>query len=233
MLKWEKYLDIDTSDTYLIPMFSTPILHIKLQDWERKKDELLKIYHERSKDPKVFKRSGLSDLDVETDYHHNFDSEIEEQGSRDLTSEQLDCLLDDELRFVSEIFEFDVKVGNSWFEKASKNRFHTVHNHGAIGLSCVVFLKFDPKHHAPTIFVNPITATFGPNAPYNEMPPGIREGSMIIFPSYLMHYTAPNCSDVDRVILSFNLEVNWEMEKFSDLNEQAQQCDREYAQYDV
>jgi hypothetical protein len=233
MIDWEKYFEVDPLESYLIPMFSVPVMHLKLQDWDNKKEELYKIYNERAKNSNVFKRTGTAELDVDTDYHYNFDSEVDHQGNRDGYSSFLDNLLDDELKFVSEIFEFDVSVGNSWFEKASKHKFHSPHNHGAVGLSCVIYLQFDPKKHTPTVFLNPITATFGPNAPYAEMPPGINEGSMIVFPSYLMHYTAPNYSDLDRIILSFNLELNWQHEKFSEINKNALKGDHEYAQYDV
>ena len=54
----------------------------------------------------------------------------------------------------------------------------------------------------------------------NIVPPGIREGSLIFFPSYVLHYTAPNQSDVDRIILSFN--VNAEYEHFTFAEENAQ-----------
>lgn len=51
-------------------------------------------------------------------------------------------------------------------------------------------------------------------APYHDfttgsqqlfVPEGIKEGSLILFPSALLHFTAPSYSDEERIILSFNL----------------------------
>jgi hypothetical protein len=217
MLPFDKYMDIGLSkenptDTYLIPFYSIPLLHLRIEDWENKKKELFKIFDNVSKDSKVFKVIEDDPYDVETDYHYNFNYETETQKS--LNSENIEKIFEDELNFISEVFEIGISVGNVWFEKAKTQRFHSVHNHGVTGFSCVVFMKYSPEEHTPTTFINPITASFGALCPQNQQPPGIREGSMIVFPSFLNHYTEPNNSNVERIILSFNLCVEWNAEKF-------------------
>lgn len=202
MLSYKSYLEIDPSDTYIIPLYSVPFIHIKLNNWEEKKEILLKRYEEISSNSNSFKQEGDIEYSVITDYHQTY-------NDQDFTtSELITNHFQEELEFISEIFNCEVLLNNSWFEKSTFGRQHAPHNHGNCGLSCVVFIKFDPKHHGPTIFIDPNLASDSPMAPLNQMPPGIREGSMIVFPAYLTHYTLPNQSDVDRIILSFNMIFN-------------------------
>jgi len=203
MLPHSKYFDIglngDSKD-YLIPLYSVPLLHLKVKNWEEKKKYFWDMYENRISDSKVFKKSGRSSFDVETDYHANFDS----QKHQDL-SELIDNVLSEELDVISSVYDSGISLENSWFERSTKGKFHSTHNHGIRGLSAVLFMKFDPKHHTPTVFLNPLDSDC-PISPHNEMPPGIREGSLIVFPAFLYHYTNPCETDEERIILSFNMQ---------------------------
>ena len=192
----------EESDDYLIPLFSTPLLHLKVSDWEEKKKELLEIFEKRKSDPEAWQVGARRDsaLDVETDYHHNYDNNLD--YSEDITE-----IFQDELEILADTFQCSVEVCTTWFEKAKKGKMHQVHNHGISGFSAVCFIQFDHKKHTPTVFLNPNLADV---EIANALPPRIREGSLIFFPSYLLHYTAPNESDTDRIILSFNTIVEYE-----------------------
>ena len=37
---------------------------------------------------------------------------------------------------------------------------------------------------------------------------GVEEGDLILFPSLIHHYTTPNQSDTERIVLSFNLKCH-------------------------
>jgi hypothetical protein len=200
------------NEEYIIPMFSTPLMHLKVEDWEEKKKALLEMYEKRKSDKSKFKvaTGSKTSLDVETDYHHNYDTGY-------AYDEDIMEIFQSELEALADTFECSVEVCTTWFEKASTTKFHQVHNHGCQGFSAVCFIQFDPKHHTPTVFMNPNLADV---ETCNIVPPGIREGSLIFFPSYVLHYTAPNQSDVDRIILSFN--VNAEYEHFTFAEENAQ-----------
>lgn len=209
MSNFNLYFDIpEGSNEYLIPLFSVPLFHLKLNDWESKKNALLEIYEERRSNPDVFKIccEKESSHDVETDYHYNYDNETG-------YNEQITEILREELEIFSDTFNCAVEVCNTWFERARTGKMHQVHNHGVSGFSCVLFVEFDPKYHTPTVFLNPNLADVEST---NSIPPGIREGSLLFFPSYVLHYTAPNESDVDRIILSFNIATEYENIKFED-----------------
>jgi hypothetical protein len=209
-MKFDLYIDgPETHEDYVLPAFSVPIFHYKISNWRGKKENLLKIYNSRIKQKKKFKVSEGKEnsLDVETDFHFNYDN------SSDQYSNQIEKILQDELDAFAEDSGLEIEVHNCWFEKAEKHKFHPCHNHGSTGYSAVCFINFDPKYHTPTVFINPITADDDIS---NFIPPKVREGSLIFFPSFLYHYTSPNLSDIDRIILSFNLGTSVPFQKFED-----------------
>tara|TARA_B100001094_G_scaffold327296_1_gene385164 strand:+ start:37510 stop:38184 length:675 start_codon:yes stop_codon:yes gene_type:complete len=192
------------NEDYIIPIFSVPLFHYKVENWPEKKEKLMELYNKRLESNMLKRTGGMND--VETDYHANFDNEY--NYSDDITD-----IFESELVDFADASDLAISVNSTWFERSSKNSLHSCHNHGPIGYSAVCFIQFDPKYHTPTVFMNPVTAAV---SPCSLMPPGIREGSLILFPSYLLHFTNSNESDVDRIILSFNLESEEESQKFSD-----------------
>jgi len=212
MSNFSLYCDVpEGHNEYLIPMFSVPLLHLKVEEWDEKRKSLLGMYTRRKQESDKFKiaTGSNSSLDVETDYHHNHDTG--ETYDREITE-----ILKSELETFSDTFECAAEVCTSWFERATNSKFHQVHNHGSMGFSAVLFIEFSPEYHTPTVFLNPNLAD---NEVCNIVPPGIREGSLIFFPSYVLHYTAPNESQKDRIILSFNINVEYESFAFSDEDE--------------
>lgn len=194
-------------DDYLIPMFSVPLLHLKVQNWQEKKKSLIEIYNSRKSQESVFKVANEIFYDVETDYHHNYDNE---EGYE----EEIANILLDELEVLADTFECSVEVSTTWFERATKNKYHAVHNHGICGFSAVCFINFNPEKHTPTSFLNPILCD---ESQMSFQPGGISEGSLIFFPSYVLHHTEPNNSDEERIILSFNIQANYFSPKFSEM----------------
>jgi len=225
MSNFSLYCDVpeDTGD-YLIPLFSSPLLHLRVQNWEEKKKALMEIFENRKSNSEAWKVGARRDssLDVETDYHHNYDNNLD-------YSEDISDILREELEVLADTFNCGVEVCTTWFEKATRGKMHQVHNHGVNGFSAVCFIEFDPKKHTPTVFLNPNLCDY---EIANALPPCIREGSIIFFPSYLLHYTAPNETDEDRVILSFNTMVEYEHYTFEEERE-IQKENGEYFTEDV
>jgi hypothetical protein len=82
---------------------------------------------------------------------------------------------------------------------------HGPHNHGMGGLAAVCFLNYDENEHTPTQFISPYQNTL--NGYFLNHSEKISEGSMLIFPSNITHYTEPNQSKKSRIIFSMNVEV--------------------------
>jgi hypothetical protein len=213
----ESLESIDGSNDFVVPMFAVPLVHIQIKDWKNKKSRLLQIY----KNTQTNSSSGSS-LDVDTDYHYN-------NRTNSSYSQDIHNILCDEIAIMEnmllhpndfhevnieypidcedEEIEFYFKLENSWFEKTEKNKRHDVHNHGPVGYSCVVFIDYDPNIHTPTRFYNPYFSSFF-GTPCDYQPRHlVNEGSLICFPSPILHSTDPNISDKDRLILSWNMSV--------------------------
>ena len=97
-----------------------------------------------------------------------------------------------------------LRINSAWFQQYEKKHTHYVHNHGFGGFSSVLYLKFDPEHHQPTVFVAPYVSNMDGNV-LEYIPEGVTEGTLIVFPTSLAHYVPVNRSEESRVILSMNI----------------------------
>ncbi len=211
---------IDPDEDVVVSMFHVPIAHVKVKDWPRKKAKLLKIYENTLSN---FNRDHDDPFDVTTDFHYN---EYGDNGSGGETSyrETVNTLLDEELATLENLLlpsdrcidnftealglEEGVyfKITNIWFEKSEKYGQHTPHTHGSRGFSCVLFVNYDKEEHKPTVYMNPFTSYFyGTNPDWTC--PEAEEGSLLCWPAPIVHYTYPNGSDANRLVLSWNMSI--------------------------
>ena len=166
-------------------MFYIPIYHFALTDWNIKQQQLLEIYNSTTV---VRDRNTMH-----TDYYHN----------QDWYRDKIQMIFKNEIKEFNDDIKGENRVIGCWFETSKKGEFHTPHNHGSCGFSAVCYIKYNNSHHTPTQFISPYTCSNTGN--YTDYTPEVEEGSLIIFPSNVLHYTHPNRSDVERIILSFNL----------------------------
>jgi hypothetical protein len=176
-------------NAYYKPIFSISIFQVALNNWGKKKQALLSMTQKSN----FFKGQDT----VESDF---YTQQVSHNNS-------IRIIFQDEMNlFLNELKKKDYVISNSWFEKASNGQFHGVHNHGQLGYSAVCYIEYDETVHTPTQFVSPINDINDGASDYYI--PTVKEGDLIIFPSMLLHYTMPNISDTNRLILSFNLKVN-------------------------
>ena len=96
------------------------------------------------------------------------------------------------------------KISQVWMQQYTKGCFMTPHNHGMTGFSAIYYIKFDPEEHEATRFISPVSDFI--NGDNHEFRPEVNKGTLIFFPSMLMHYVRPTQSDKPRAILSFNID---------------------------
>lgn len=169
-------------------MFFVPIVHIECRDWNKKQKKLMEYFEEVDIEFKSYNWTNYYD-----------DPKKLNKKIETLFSEELDAFLD-------QVNIGTKKIHSSWFEAAIDGNFHMPHTHGGTGYSAVCYVKYDPKEHLPTIF----------NAPFLDFCTGdvleyrhtVDEGSLIFFPSSIVHYTLPNKSEKERIILSFNIKTD-------------------------
>jgi len=81
--------------------------------------------------------------------------------------------------------------------------------------SCIHYLKFDSEVHEPVVFVDPIdemrynTLEMDSNYYSDRWSPQIREGDLLMFPSYLEHFVNKSdpTPDNPRISISFNIWI--------------------------
>ena len=174
---------------HFIKDWVVPFYHVKLDDWDRKKSHLLKIYKTRA-EKNMIEDEQVSDFDQNNHYEGLI----------------LKTLYKDLIDGVEALgYEGLPTLDNSWFQIYNKDHTHSPHNHGIGILSLVVFIEFS-EGHKPTTFLSPFL-NFKNGHIMEYSPKDVGEGSMIIFPSALVHYAPVNKTDTKRMILSSNLSV--------------------------
>ena len=169
------------------PLFEFPSYQYQIDDWDFKKKGLMNRINQSK-----FIRTELQNF--ETDRKTNNKSYVR--------------YLEEFLR--PELFEFckessvTCSMTDAWVVRYDKGDHQTVHNHRGWGFSGIIYVEFDPKVHTPSCFVAPWqnprddTTSLG-------YPQDVKEGTMVIFPSYTLHFVHPNQTRKRRTVLSFDL----------------------------
>jgi len=166
-------------------IFPIPFFITKIKNFQEKKDKILQhpINHIVSGDDAYeSKKVNYIDRDLISNILKNeFD-----QFSKELTGKNTNWK-------VPEYF---------WIQCYEQYGYHAAHNHGLLGFSGIVYLKFNKKEHLPTRFYSPLMNIF--DGHHLSYLPDVEEGDMIIFPSFLMHESPINTSKEQRIILSLS-----------------------------
>jgi hypothetical protein len=171
-------------------MFYVPIFHYKVNDWDNKKKNLLEFWD--------LEKENCTEEDL---VRHNFDKD----------NSELDVLVQNTFfeevsRFLNEIGRSECEFLGSWFENSMQNGYHGIHNHGPLGYSAVCYLKYDETVHTPTKFYSPFNS-FITGSVLEYVPENATEGSILFFPSNIPHCTEPNTSEIERLVVSFNVAI--------------------------
>lgn len=176
-----------------IEEFKVPFFQFKIKNWKIKQNQLLKLYSSIEKNL--------------TDKNDNISRVYTNYGDINHTQKISNILCDELNSFQLKIQTNQLIIINTWFQKYTEGCFHTPHNHGAIGYSSVCYIKYNQEHHQPTRFIAPFN-NFSDGSIMEYSPTNISEGTIIFFPSSIVHYVLPNQSSDIRIILSMNILVN-------------------------
>ena len=91
--------------------------------------------------------------------------------------------------------EISFKITRPWCQRYSKNSYHEWHDHGA-GLSFIYYVEL-PDGTPGTMFKDPVTKEIHQ--------PKVKQGDLIMFPSFVSNCSPPNQSDQIKTIVSFNM----------------------------
>ena len=175
-------------------MFSIPLFRFEQADWKDKKSRILRAL------PKLTDNHVSLDKDSNTDYYLNNTG----KSLPAYTSTVMECLSDSMDEFCAAGFPADPEVTAMWFETSYKSNYHGAHNHGSLGFSAVLFVEFAPEVHTPTRFIAPFQ-NFYAGGLIDYWPKNVTEGTLLIFPSVILHDIQPNQSDKARTVIAFNI----------------------------
>ena len=172
------------------PMFIVPYLTLEVSDWGNKKNKLLELMSKCNLDDSSFLKSSF------------FDESSREQN------QLVESIFEEELNHMKNSFALnEYSVKHSWFQEQTKNMFHPLHDHCANNtmMSSICYIDYDSSEHTGTQFISPFMDSL--SFSYLDFVPQVNEGSIIFFPSNVLHQTLPSTSDKSRKIISFNMEV--------------------------
>lgn len=183
-------MNSEQCNNFITPMFIIPYLKLDVDNWKDKKKKLLKL---------------MNDCNLGTDpliLTSFFDDESINQN------DLIQSIFEEELNHMKKSFGFNnCLIKHFWFQEQTKNMFHPMHHHCGVNvmMSSICYLEYDSSEHTATQFISPFIDSL--SSSYMNFMPEVREGTIIFFPSNILHQTLPSTSNKPRKIVSFNLEV--------------------------
>lgn len=169
------------------PFFTYPSYQYQIDDWDFKKKSILNRINSQK-----FVRTTLQTF--ETDRQTNAKNYIH----------HLQELIKPELFQFCQEAEVSCSMTDAWTVRYRRGDYQTPHTHRAWGFSAILYVEYDHKVHTPTTFICPWQ---DPRTDTTTLvqPQSVKEGTIVIFPSYTLHYVNPNQANKIRTILSFDL----------------------------
>ena len=193
-------------------LFPTPVFHFRVENYQKLNTELENyILNLRKKDEKGQKKSNAGGW-----HSHNFDL------NNDNTAKKFAKIFEEFYKkvIINEMgWKYDsnkVKMDAMWSIINKKGSFNIQHNHPNAYLSSAYYVRY-PEKSGSIKFFDPreqknirypkIKNYTDISAVITEITP--KEGDLLIFPSYLYHSVGENLSEDDRIIVSFNINIDY------------------------
>ena len=126
------------------------------------------------------------------------------QAPRIQFKEDLTVIIEEELSMLSDKLQRDIRIDDAWSVSYKKGDYHSVHNHGSVGLSGILYLD-QPKDAPVTHYMQPWNDYITDRTVYLPIP--IQEGTIVVVPQFIQHFSQPNHSKKIKRIISWNLTV--------------------------
>ncbi len=168
-------------------LFEFPSYQYEVSDWEFKKKPLLNRINKST-----FKRTEVQRFESDRGTSGNIYVNYLQEFLKDILDE-----------FCQEA-EVNCSMTDAWCVKYQKGDYQIVHNHRGWGFSGILYVEYDPKVHTPTCFVAPWN---DPRTDKTSLvdPKDVKEGTLVIFPSFTHHFVHPNKTMKQRTVISFDL----------------------------
>ena len=169
------------------PLFEYPSFQYEIDDWDFKKKGLMNRIN-KSK----FIRTRLATY------------EGDRQTNGKTYVRYLEEFLRPELSQFCKEAHVSCHLTDAWCVRYKKGDHQIVHNHRGWGFTGVLYVEYDPELHTPTAYVQPWQNPCNDTTTY-AYPDRVKEGTLVITPSFTFHYANPNNSNKRRTVISFDL----------------------------
>jgi len=189
--------------------FSTPIWSSKIENYHNLNNSMQNyITNLQKKDPNGLLRSNFKGW-----HSKNFDMKDEEPKK---FIEEIKTNINTAINDMDWNLETqEVKIANMWAIINTKGSLNQKHHHSNSDLSAAYYVTakencgdiifYDPR--PARVYKHPIAKKPNIlNATINSISP--EPGMLILFPSYLEHSVNPNLSEHERIVISFNLNLD-------------------------
>jgi len=166
---------------FQINYFHMPVL--KFKDKKKKLVNLLKSFPE--------KKHGLQNFST--------NRQIDRTGLADGFTQ----IVGEELQMLSKDIQLDLAMSDIWSVSYAKGDYHSPHNHGSLGLSGILYLDM-PEGAPVTHYIQPWNQHLSDTTLY--LPMNVREGDIVILPSFINHFSPPNKGKGKKRIISWDMK---------------------------
>lgn len=168
-------------------LFSIPIWKTSVSNFKQKKKDLKKIL-------KSFPETRSELQTFETN----------RQINRTNLSEHFSKIFEDELNSLVDQLKANVQIEDVWSISYKKEDYHITHNHGSIGLTGILYLDM-PKDAPVTQYIQPWNNWINDTTVHCPFP--VSEGTMVVVPKFLKHFTTPNKSKKIKQVVSWDMKL--------------------------
>jgi hypothetical protein len=168
---------------FTIPMWSIPTLNFS----EKKKqlEKLVKAFPEKKHGVQTFATNR--------------------QGDRSGFAQAFTNICSEELNMLSKRIKKDIHMEDIWSVSYKKGDYHTPHNHGATGLTGILYLNM-PEDGPVTQYIQPWNDWQSDRTIYYPLP--VVEGTIVVVPKFVRHFTEPSKSKKIKRIISWDMKIS-------------------------
>tara|TARA_B100000674_G_C37655136_1_gene829794 strand:- start:37 stop:642 length:606 start_codon:yes stop_codon:yes gene_type:complete len=194
----------------ILKLFPEPIFKYKIQDYLEINKKLTEyIYNLKSEDNEGLKRSNKGGW-----HSKNFELKDKNSIQFQFAIKVQEYIIDTFKNFGWKIKNKNIRISEMWAIINKKEDFNVVHTHPNCFLSAAYYVKA-PENCGKFEVEHPNSAkkyAFPEVEVRNELnlevaSIEIDEGDLLLFPSYLPHKVGQNQSNDDRIVISFNVDI--------------------------
>jgi len=167
---------------FTIPMWTLPVLN-----FSKKKEQLEKLVKSFPE-----KRHGIQTFATNR------------QSQRTGFSEAFSNICGEELQMLIQRLKRNVQIEDIWSVSYKKGEYHTPHDHGSTGLAGILYLNM-PKDAPVTQYIQPWNDWTTDRTIYYPVP--VTEGTMVVVPKFVRHFTEPSKSKKVKKIISWDMKL--------------------------